>query len=120
MTKQNKHITVDDIAELQTLDGFLKRAKSDIKLHYEHALEVENGNVNRAIKRLSMAAACVMLKTAFDYAQKVQDEEGRGVELDELAMQVIGTLPMLSMIGYGVGTKLLTEKLDVIEKEEGR
>lgn len=119
MTKQNKHITVDDISELQTLEGFLKRAKSDIKLHYEHALEVENGNVNHAIKRLSIAAACVMLKTAFDYAQKVQDEEERGVQIDELAEQVVGTLPMLSMIGYGVGTKLLTDKLDIIESEEG-
>lgn len=118
MARQNKHITVDDISELQTLEGFLKRAKSDIQLHYKHALRLENGNVSNAIKRLSMAAASVMLKTAFDYAKKVQDEEERGVGIEELAMQVIGTLPMLSMIGYGVGTKLLTDKLEVLEKEE--
>lgn len=118
MVKLKKHITVDDISELQTLEGFLKRAKSDIKLHYEHALEVENGNVNNAIKRLSIAAACTVLTTAFDYAEKVQDEEERGVEIEELAMQLVGTLPMLGMIGYGVGTKLLTDKLDVLEKED--
>lgn len=118
MNKQNKHITVDDITELQTLEGFLKRAKSDIKIHYEHALSVENGNVNRAIKRLSLAAACSLMKTAFEYTEKVQDEEERGVQIEELAMQLIGTLPMLSMIGYGVGTELLTDKLEVIDKEE--
>ena len=118
MAKQKKHITVDDISDLQTLEDFLKRAKSDIKMHYEHALEVENGNINAALKRLSMAAACVVLTTAFDYAKKVQDEEERGVQIDELAEQIVGTLPMLSMIGYGVGTKLLTDKLDVLDKEE--
>ena len=118
MVKQNKHITVDDISELQTLEDFLKRAKSDIKMHYEHALELENGNVNRAIKRLLMATACSVLMTAFDYAKKVQDEEERGVEIEELTTQLVGTLPMLSMVGYGVGTKLLTDKLDVLEKED--
>lgn len=118
MAKQNKHITVDDITELQTLEDFLKRAKSDIKIHYEHALSVENGNVNRAIKRLNVVTACALMKTAFEYAQKVYDKEERGVEIEELAMQLVGTLPMLSMIGYGVGTKLLTDKLEVIDKEE--
>lgn len=118
MEKQNRHITVDDIAEMQSLEELLKRTKPDIKMHYEHALDMENGNILRAIKRLSTAVSCVLLKTAFDYAQKVQNEEERGVELDELAMQVAGTLPVLSMIAYGVGTKLLTDKLDVLEKED--
>lgn len=117
MVKQKKHITVDDISDLQTLEDYLKRAKSDIQLHYKHALEVENWNVNNAIKRLSMAAACTVLKTAFDYAQKVQEEEERAVQIEELAQQIVGTLPLLSMIGYGVGTKLLTDNLNVLERE---
>ena len=118
MVKQIKHITVDDISELQALERLLKQAKSDLKLHYKHALEVENGNVNRAIKRLALANACTVLNTAFEYAQKIQDDEKRGVELNELGMQIIGTLPMLSMVAYGVGTKLLTTKLHIYEKEE--
>lgn len=118
MNKQNKHITVDDITEMQFLEELLKCTRSDIRMHYDHALEVENGNVLRAIKRLSTAASCVLLKTAFDYAEKVQNEEERGVELDELARAVAGTLPVVSMIAYGVGTKLLTDKLDVLEKED--
>ena len=118
MAKQKKHITVDDISELQALEKLLRLAKSDIRKHYEHSLEVENGNVNRAIKRLSIAVACTTLKTALDYAQKVQDEGERGVQLDELAYQIIGTLPLLSIIGYGIGTKLLTDKLDVLEEED--
>ena len=68
MVKQIKHITVDDISELQALERLLKQAKSDLKLHYKHALEVENGNVNRAIKRLALANACTVLNTAFEYA----------------------------------------------------
>lgn len=119
MKKQKKHITVDDISDLQTLEGFLKRAKSDIKLHYEHALEVENGNVNRAIKRLAIATACSVIQTAFDYAAKIQDEEERGVTTEELAQQIVGTLPILSMVAYGVGTKLLTDKLEVLEEDGG-
>ncbi len=115
---KKKHITVDDISDLLTLEEYFKRAKADIKLHYEHALEVENGNVNNAIKRLAMATACSVLTTAFDYAQKVQNEEECGVRIEELAEQIVGTLPMLSMIAYGVGTKLLTDKLDVLEKED--
>lgn len=118
MPKQTKHITVDDISDLQILEGYLKRAKADIKLHYEHALEVENGNVNRAIKRLILATACSVLKTALDYAKEVQEKEERAVELGEIATHIIGTLPLLSMIAYGVGTKLLTDKLDVLEKED--
>ena len=115
---KKKHITVDDISDLQTLEEYLKRLKPDIKLHYEHALELENGNVNRAIKRLSMATACSVLTTALDYAQKVQNEEERGVRIEELAEQIVGTLPILSMVAYGVGTKLLTTKLHILEKEE--
>ena len=118
MTKLKKHITVDDISDMQTLEELLKRIKPDIKLHYKHALEVENGNINNAIKRLSMDAACSVLKTAFDYAQKVQNEEKRGVQIDELVEQIVGTLPILSMIAYGVGTKLLTTKLNILVKEE--
>ena len=115
---KKKHITVDEITDLQTLEGYLKRAKADIRLHYEHALEVENGNVNRALKRLTFGIACSVLKTAFDYATEIQEEEGRAVELGEMAAQIVGTLPMLSVIGYGVGTKLLTDKLGVLEKED--
>lgn len=119
MVKQMKHITVDDISELQSLEELLKRTKLDIQLHYEHALEVEKGNVNRAIKRLAIATACSVIQTAFDYAKEVQDKEERGVTTEELAQQIVGTLPILSMIAYGVGTKLLTTKLHVLEKEEG-
>lgn len=114
-----KHITVDDISDLQTLEGYFKLIKADIRLHYKHALEVENWNINRALKRLAIATACSVIQTAFDYASKVQNEEERGVTCEELAQQIVGTLPFLSMIAYGVGTKLLTDKLEVFEKEEG-
>lgn len=115
---KKKHITADDISDLQTLEEYFKRLKPDIKLHYEHALEVENWNVNRALKRLAIATACAALKTAFDYATEVQEKEERAVELGEMAAQIVGTLPILSMIAYGVGTKFLTDKLDVLEKED--
>lgn len=115
---KKKHIAVDDISDLQTLEEYLKRAKADIRLHYEHALEVENGNVNRALKRLTFATACTVIETALDYATEVQEKEERGVELGEMARQIVGTLPLLSMIAYGVGTKFLTDKLEVIEKED--
>lgn len=115
---KKKHITVDDISDLQTLEGCLKQAKADIRLHYEQALQVENGNVNRALKRLTFAAACTVLKTAFNYATEVQEKEERAVELGEMARQIVGTLPLLSMIAYGVDPKLLTDKLDVLVKED--
>lgn len=112
------HITVDDISDLQTLEGYFKRAKGDIRLRYKHALEAENGNVNRALKRLAFATACTILSTALNYTTEVQEKEERAVDLGKMAMQIVGTLPILSMIAYGIGSKLLTDELEVLEKEE--
>lgn len=119
MAKQKKHITVDDISDMQSLQESMRRAKADIKLRYAYTLEVENNNVNRAIKRLTMATACAVLSTAFEYATKVQEEEGRGCSIEELALQVVSTIPFLSMIAYGIGETVFTTKLDVLEKEDG-
>lgn len=116
---QNKHIEVDDISGLQTLEEIIASSKKEIAKWYETCLEQEDGNINRATKRLVMGVAAGTLSTALQFATELQEKEERGVTVKEMAERICVSPCFLAMIAWVVGEKFLTDDVEVAMPEGG-
>lgn len=99
------HITVDNISSMQELEKLIAESKKTLREWYDQSLEIENGNVCRAINRLLGGIACGTLQTAFDYGVKKQQREGTGVTIDEMAKPIACSPALIGCIALIVGDK---------------
>lgn len=112
-----KHITVDDINEIQSLEELIVESKKNIEEWYQHALEVEDGNINRATKRLITGIAAGTLQTALDFAVQEQAKTGRGVSPAEMAGRICASPCFMAVIAWVIGEKILTDDVEVVVEE---
>lgn len=112
-----KHITVDDINEIQSLEELIVESKKNIEEWYQHALEVEDGNINRATKRLVTGIAAGTLQTALDFAVQEQAKTGRGVSPVEMAGRICVSPCFMAVIAWVIGEKILTDDVEVVVEE---
>lgn len=112
-----KHITVDDIDEIQSLEELIARSKENIEGWYRKALEVEDGNISRAIRRLVTGIAAGTLQTALDFAVQEQAKTGRGVSPAEMAGRICVSPCFMAVIAWVIGEKILTDDVEVLIEE---
>jgi hypothetical protein len=117
------HITADDITELQALEELMGETKTDLHNWYEHTLEVEGGNIHRALKRLSVGIAAGTIQSALDLGLEKQKESGCGITVPEIANQVCVSPAFIAAIIIVMGDKILTDDIDIWisddDEEEG-
>lgn len=113
-----EYVKLDDLTQLATLEDLIAESKAAIKEWYNNALETEGGNRNAALLRLVRCVACGTLQTALDFAAKKQEEECRSITLVEMADRICGSPCFISMIGWVVGEKIMTDDLDIREDDD--
>lgn len=107
------HITVDDITELQALEELMGETKTNLRNWYEHALEVEGGNISRALKRLSVGIAAGTIQSALNFGLEKQKESGDGITVPEMAIRVCASPAFIAAIIIVMGDKILTDDIDI-------
>ena len=99
------HITVDNISSMQELEKLIAESKKQLREWYDRSLEIEHGNVCRAIDRLLGGIARGTLKTALDYGVEMQEREGRGATIGEMAKPIACSSALIGCIALIVGDK---------------
>lgn len=99
------HITVDDISSIQELENSIAETKTQLRKWYDKSLEIENGNVCRAINRLVSGIAFGTLQTVLDYGVKKQQREGTGSTIREMAEVIVRSPAFIGCIAIIVGDK---------------
>jgi hypothetical protein len=99
------HITVDEISSMQNLEELIAESKKSLQEWYDNALEIEHGNVCRAIDRMLGGIACGTLQTALDRGVEIQEEEGHGSTLFEMAKPIACSPALIGCIALIVGDK---------------
>lgn len=112
-----KHIIVDDIDELQSLEELIARSKENIEGWYRKALEVEKGNINRAIRRLVTGIAAGTIQSAIDLAIEEQAKTGRGITPLGMAGHICVSPAFVAVIAWVIGEKILTDDVEVLIEE---
>lgn len=112
-----KHITVDDIDEIQSLEELIARSKENIERWYHKALEVEDGNINRAVRRLVTGIAAGTIQSAIELAVEEQAKTGRGITPLDMAERVRASPAFVAVIAWVIGEKILTDDIEVLIEE---
>lgn len=99
------HITVDNISSMQELEKLIAESKKQLREWYDQSLEIEHGNVCRAINRLLGGIACGTLQTALDYGLEKQQHEGTGATIHEMARTIVCTSALIGCIALIVGDR---------------
>ena len=99
------HITVDNISSMQDLEEMIADSKKHLKIWYDQALEIEHGDVCRAINRLLGGLACGTLQSALDYGVEKQEKDGEGATLMEMAQTIASSPVFIGSIALVVGDK---------------
>lgn len=107
------HITADDISDLQALEELMGKTKTTLRNLYEHTLEVENGNISRALKRLSVGIAAGTIQSAINFGLEKQEESGNGITVPEMAYRVCVSPAFIAAIIIVMGDKILTDDIDI-------
>lgn len=97
------HITVDNISSMQELEKLIAESKKQLREWYDQSLEIEHGNVCRAIDRLLGGIACGTLQTALDYGVEKQQREGTGATIHEMAKTIACSPALIGCIALIVG-----------------
>jgi hypothetical protein len=111
------HITVDDINEIQSLEERIVKSKKKIEEWYQRALEIEDGNINRATTRLVTGIAAGTLQIALDFAVQEQAKTGHGVSPAEMAGRICVSPCFMAVIAWVIGEKILTDDVEVVVEE---
>lgn len=107
------HITTDNITDLQALEELMGETKTNLRHWYEQALEVEGGNISRALKRLSVGIAAGTIQSALDFGLEKQEESGNGITVPEMANRVCVSPAFIAAIIIVMGDKILTDDIDI-------
>lgn len=107
------HITADDITDLQALEELMGETKTNLRNWYEQALEVENGNISRALKRLSVGIAAGTIQSALNFGLEKQEQSGDGITIPEMANRVCVSPAFIAAIIIVMGDKILTDDIDI-------
>lgn len=99
------HITVDNISSMQELEKLIAESKEQLRKWYDQSLEIEHGNVCRAINRLLSGIACGTLKTAIDYGVEKQMKKGQAATIHEMAKPIACSPALIGCIALIVGDK---------------
>lgn len=107
------HITPDDITDLQALEELMGKTKTDLHNWYEQALEVEGGNISRALRRLSVGIAAGTIQSALNFGLEKQEQSGDGITVPEMAKRVCASPAFIAAIIIVMGDKILTDDIDI-------
>ena len=107
------HITADDITDLQALEELMGETKTNLHNWYEQALEVEGGNISRALKRLSVGIAAGTIQSALNFGLEKQEQSGDGITIPEMANRVCVPPAFIAAIIIVMGDKILTDDIDI-------
>lgn len=107
------HITADDITDLQALEELMGKTKTDLRNWYEQELEVEGGNISRALKRLSVGLAAGTIQSALNFGLEKQEQSGNGTTIPEMANRVCVSPAFIAAIIIVMGDKILTDDIDI-------
>lgn len=99
------HITVDNISSMQNLENLIAECKKQLQEWYDHALEIEHGDVCMAINRLLGGLACGTLQSALDYAVEKQENKREGATIREMAEVIACSPALIGSIALIVGDK---------------
>lgn len=107
------HITADDITDLQALEELMGETKTNLRNWYEQALEVEGGNISRALKRLSVGIAAGTIQSALNFGLEKPEQSGDGITISEMANRVCVSPAFIAAIIIVMGDKILTDDIDI-------